>query len=59
MRYLILSVLNELIGFKMRIWAAFCIADFLNIAVSFNISCLITYPYGLCILAVTVMSARY
>ena len=59
MRYLILSVLNELTGFKMRIQAAFCIAAFLKIAVSLNISCLIIYPCGVCILAVNVMSARY
>ena len=59
MRYLILSVLNESTGFKMRIQAAFCIAAFLKIAVSLNISCLIIYPYELCILVVNVMSARY
>ena len=56
---MLLSVLKELTGFKMRIWAAFCIAVFLNIVFSLNISCLIPYPYGLCILAVNVMSARY
>ena len=43
----------------MRIQAALCIAAFLKIAVSLNISCLIIYPYGLCILVVNVMSARY
>ena len=59
MRYLILFVLNELTGLEIRIQAAFCIAAFLKIAVSLNISCLIIYPYELCILAVNVMSARY
>ena len=50
MRYLILSALTELTGFKTRTQAAICIAAFLNI------SYLVIYPYGLCTLAVNVMS---
>ena len=53
MRYLILSALTELTGFETRIQAAICTAAFLNI------SYLVIYQYGLCILAVNVMSGRY
>ena len=59
MRYLILSVLTELTGFKIRIQTAFCIDAFLKGTVFLNISYLVIYPYGLCILAVNVMSERY
>ena len=47
MRYLILSVLTELTGLKMRILAAFFIAAFLTMTVSLNLSYLVIYPYGL------------
>ena len=43
----------------MRIQAAFCIDASLKGTVSLNISYLVIYPYGLCILAVNVMSGRY
>ena len=43
----------------MRIYAAFCVAAFLKITVSLTISYLVICPYGLCLLAVNVMSGRY